>query len=52
MRIETVVDSFGRRRLDTGDFHIRPGLLLDSLHLRGGSSQSSANQLHLRHLWQ
>ncbi len=43
MRIKTVVHPFGRRRLDPGDFHIRPGLLLGSLHLHSGSSQSPAN---------
>jgi hypothetical protein len=47
--METTINSSSRWRLDPGDVHLRPGLLLGFLHLRGDANQSSANHFHLRH---
>jgi hypothetical protein len=49
LSIEKITLPTSRWRLDPGRFHFRPGLHVDSLHLRRKANQSSANQFSLRH---
>jgi hypothetical protein len=52
LSIETTTLSTVRWRLDPGRFHLRPGLHVDSLHLRRDANQRTANQICLRRYWQ